>query len=366
VVHVVDQLSLPAIEIKGIGDKSAGDLAGAGIYTVGDLLRVTILQVHDAVSAHASVRDARSWCQMAGFMQVNDMSAEWAEALQRAGLAGVPDLRYRQLPHLREIFVTARSEGRLTVEPTDAQLFEIVKDSMVIANTGALNGTVMQEEGAPIPDAAVQIGKQNAVADARGRFRVMRIPLWARSTAFISHPEYRSGRFPLNRVQPSTATNVQSFQLRVLPQGVPAEPEVLMEVRGDRLPPVGDSQISSREVQRADLLERDILTVVERSADGERVKLVSKLLICEDGRFLVPFCWFPVSDVATSEPGSCFVVRPERLEPISITPLRLGRWIGMLRALRQVGPRPTDPEQLDPWLSDVSDSLRALGMGRRF
>lgn len=362
---MADQLSLSTIEIVGIGERAAGDLVKAGIHTVGDLLRVTVRQVHDAVRAHASPQEARAWCQMAAFLQINGMTPAWARALQGAGLAGVSDLQYRGLPDLREIFATA-DEGPASPAPTDAQLFEIVKDATVIANTGAVNGTVVGEGGLPIPEATVQLGKTRTATDARGRFRVMRIALWTRSTAFISHPEYRSGLFPLERVEPSVSVHARAFELHPRPRGVPAEPEVLMEVRGDRLPPVGDAPVSAREVGRADLLERDILTVVERSADGGRVKLVSKLLIWEDGRFRVPYCWFEVADVPTPEPGRCFVVRADGLEPITVTPARLARWVGMLRAMREAGPRPADPGQLDGWLSGLAAAMPTLRVEGRF
>lgn len=359
---MANQLTMPSSEIEGIGETFAAHLRGAGIYTIGDLLRATPQSIHGLISAHASLPRIRSWCQMAALLQIEGMTPRWAEALQQAGLAGPGDLRYRQFTDIRETFAAAHRERGQPEEPTDEQLFELVRDAMIIANTGALNGSVVDQNGQPVVGATVRLGRETAITDSHGRFRIVRIPLWAHSSVFVSHPEYRPGSFRLSRVLPSVAVHTMAFQLDALPQGVAPESVVLMEVRGDRLPPVGDSQVSTKSVELVDLLEWDLLTVAERSADGERIKLVSKLLVWENGRFWVPYTWVPASELVSSKPGDCYVVRAEGVAPISLDARRVGSWIAMLRAMPELGARPSAPEELDMWVARVVEELGGSGL----
>jgi len=360
---MANQLSLPTTQLDGIGEKFAGYLREADVHTVGDLLRATPGQIYDLVSDHVSLQRVQSWCEMAALLQVEGMTPRWAAALQQAGFAGPGDFRYRRLPAV-QVILTARGNGGVPDEQTDAHLYELVKDAMVIANSGALNGTVVNERNQAVSEATVRVGNETAVTDDRGRFRIVRIPLSAQSTLFVNHPRHQSAWFPLARVLPSVAVYALSFQVMALPQGVPPEPMVLMEVRGDRLPPVGGAQIATRLVERDDLLEWDILTTVVRSADDDRVRLVSKLLVWEDGRFWLPYAWFPASEVPDPEPGACYVVRGQRVEAIRMNPARLTRWIGMLRVRREVGPRPSEPAQIEEWVAAVGNAIGSNELGR--
>jgi hypothetical protein len=49
----------------------------------------------------------------------------------------------------------------------------------------------------------VRIGREHERSDARGRFRIVGIPLWANSTLAISHERYRPATFRLREVDPS-------------------------------------------------------------------------------------------------------------------------------------------------------------------
>jgi Domain of unknown function (DUF4332) len=358
-----NQLSLPTTQLDGIGERYAGYLRGAGVHTVGDLLRVTPGQVHESVSDHVSLQRAQSWCAMAALLQVQSMTPRWAAALQQAGFAGPGDFRYRRLPDVQEILSSSR-DPVVPDEETNERLYELVKDAMIIANSGALSGTIVDEEDEVVSHATVRVGNEEAVTDDRGRFRIIRIPLSAQSTLFVNHPRYHSAWFQLARVLPSVAVYTLSFQVIALPGGTVPDPTVLMEVRGDRLPPVGGSRIATRLVDIDDLLQWDILTVVDRSADNDRVRLVSKLLVWEDGRFWLPYAWFPASEVPASEPGACYVVRGQRIEPIQMNPARLTRWIGMLRVRKEAGTRPSEPAQIEEWVATVGNAIGSNELGR--
>ena len=73
----------------------------------------------------------------------------------RAELApfAAADLRWKDLPELREIFVAARDEGRIPDVPSDAALCEMLKEGAIIAFTGALSGTIAAEDGQSVAEA---------------------------------------------------------------------------------------------------------------------------------------------------------------------------------------------------------------------
>lgn len=268
-----DQLGLPTTAIEGIGSRTAADLEALGIHTIGDLLRVEPPRLHNALPSGSSRNEVAAWCHMAALLQIREMTPQWAEALQRIGITGVRDLRGRDLPELAEVFESARTDGIISDVPSPQAISEILRDAAVIEVSGTVNGTILSNDE-PVAGATIRVGKEEATTDARGRFRIIRIPPLATSTLAIAHPDYRPARFRLRQVQPSTFSGSRTFRVRPLPSGQPRPPRVLMEARGDELPPLGGAQISLREVESGALIERDIFVFSEVSADEERVKLV--------------------------------------------------------------------------------------------
>jgi hypothetical protein len=336
---MVDQLSLPTDTIEGIGPRIAAMLQAADIHTVADLLRVGPADVHSAVARQTSFEVARSWCHMAALLQIAHVTPQRAEVLVRAGVVGSGDLGYRSLEQLRSMFLDGQSS------PSDSQLFEMVKDAMVISNRGCVSGTVLDPDGQPLSGAMVAVGSQQAATDARGRFRVIRVAWWAETSLLVRHVNYPFAQFAISRILREGTPYERTFQLAEA-----SPPTEFMEVRGERLPLMGDARPVPRHVDRTDFLRRDILTVVERSADGERVKLVSKLLVWADGRLEARYAWFPAAELSSVRLGDCYVVGPDRLRPIVMNARRLRTWIGFLRARREAGPRPGDVNDLGQWL----------------
>jgi hypothetical protein len=355
-----DQLTLSTESIEGIGPATAASLKRGDIHTVGDLLRINSVRIDEVAGAKVSLERVRSWCEMAALLQVEGITPQWAEALNHADIRSVADLADEGLPSLRKHFRAAKKAGRIPEVPKDAEICEMLKDAAVISLTGALSATILGDGDRPVAEAAIRIGRQTRVTDARGRFRVTRIPLWTNPTMVVTHPEHRPGRFRLGRLNPSHVVNQQTFRVRPAPAGRPSPSTVRMEVRGEVLPPLGDGPIRARSVEREELIDGDVLAVVEFSADRKRAKLVSKLLVYEDGVFRFPYAWFPVSELEPgAKPGDCYLLRRGELRATPMSPVRLSTWRAMLRAKRTMG-RP-EGRTADQWVEDAVEALARAG-----
>jgi hypothetical protein len=360
----VDQLTLSTESIEGIGPTTAARLKRGGIHTVADLLRMSSVRIHELAGANVSLDRVRSWCEMASFLQVEVITPQWAEALNDAEIRSVSDLAEEGLPSLRKHFRAAKKAGRIREVPKDAEICEMLKDAAVISCTGALSAEILGDGDRPVGEAAIRVGRQTRVTDARGRFRVTRIPLWTNPTLVVTHPEHRPGRFRIGRLNPSHVVYQQTFRVRPAPAGRPSPSIVRMEVRGEVLPPLGDGPIRARSVEREELLDGDVLALVEFSADRKRAKLVSKLLVYEDGVFRFPFSWFPVSELESgAKPGDCYFLRQGELRATPMSPVGLNTWRAMLRAKRTIGR--SAGRTADQWVEDAIKALARAGRHRR-
>jgi Domain of unknown function (DUF4332)/Carboxypeptidase regulatory-like domain len=348
----LSQLSRPVVALEGIGKKLAGELEPLDIVTIGDLLRVEPGRIHAALNTRRSLDQVRSWLQMARFMQIRAMTPQWAEALSRSRVYTPRDLFARDLPALQKLFAKAKADGMISDVPSAATIGDMMKEAAEIEFTGAVNGTVLDQAGAPVEGADVRIGREHERSDARGRFRIVGIPLWANSTLAISHEKYRPATFRLREVDPSfSLRSRKAFIVRRLLAGEAAPKRVLMEVNGDVLPPIGDARVGQREVERDALEDGDIFAVTEFSPDRKRCKLSSKLLAYEDGEFWVRYVWMPVSDLNPgAKSGDTFVLRHGAFEPIAMSPVKLRGWPAILSAKRQIGPPPATADETEAWL----------------
>jgi hypothetical protein len=358
------QLSLPVAAIEGIGPRISEQLGDLGIVTVGDLLRVEPGGLSHALPRR-SLNEVRSWYHVAAFLQIRAMTPQWAEALFRSGVYTLRDLFSRDLPGLRSLFTKARDDDTVPDVPDDGTVADMMKEAAEIEFTGAVNGTILDQAGQPVPGATVRVGREHEVSDERGRFRIVGIPFAVKSTLAISHPEYRPARFRLRRLAPSHFVGSAAFRVRRLGAGVRAPKRVLMEARGDTLPPVGDARIAQREVERDELHDRDIFALTEFSADGQRVKLVSKLLAYEDGDFWLSYVWMAIGDLQRgAKAGDSFVLRRGVFEAIQMNPIKLRGWPAMLRTMREMGPPPDSADDIEAWLEKGAELMQRSGRRR--
>lgn len=359
------ELSRPVAAIEGIGRRLSEQLGDVGVFTVADLLRVEPGRLSQALDSRRSVDVVRSWCRMAAFLQIRVMTPQWAEALYRSSVYTPRDLFARDLPTLKKLFAKARDDGVIPDVPDDRTIAEMMKEAAELAFTGAVNGTIVDETGSPVADASVSVGREHEVTDDRGRFRIAGIPFGVKSTLAITHPECRPTRFRLRRLQPSDFRASATYQARRLAAGQRPPAGVLREARGDALPPLGDARVEQREVNRDELYERDIFALTEFSADRQRGKLVSKLLGYEDGDFWLPYVWVQLDEIKRgAKAGDCFVLRHGTFEPIEMNPIKLRGWPAMLKSMRQLGPPPATPDEIEAWLEKAGELLQRSGRRR--
>jgi hypothetical protein len=348
-----NSLSLPTSAIEGIGKQLSAELRKLEIYTVGDLLRVEPQRLRKALGSRRSLAEVRSWYHMAGFLQIRAMTPQWAEALLRAGLATAADLRTRDLAGLRRLFTKAKRDRIIPDVPKSAEVAEMMRDAAALEFSGALNGTILDQNGNSVSGALVRIGREEAVSDDRGRFRIVRIPFPGRPSVAISHPEYRPAHFRLRRVPPSNFVGSKAFHVRRLPHGAQPTRRVLMEARGETLPPIGGARVSTRETPREELLQRDVFALTELSADKRRGKLVSKLLAYEDGEFWLPYVWIELSELKRgAKSGDTFVLRDGEFEEVGMDAIKLRGWPTMIKTMRRMGPPPATADEVEAWLDE--------------
>ncbi len=359
-------IGAPVSTIEGIGPAIADALAGIGVWTVLDLLRVPARRIHDAVRSMASDQQVRGWKRMAMLLQVHDVSAQWAEALVKHGVETIDELQRKQLDDITAVMRAAKKEGVIAEAPTANQVANMLRDAAVILRTGAFSGRVIDAEGKPVAGAVVGVGYIRGESDDRGRFRVLRIPLGRDVTVRVTHPDHA----PLVLEYPSISSDAGtagSSVLRLQPGSTSnAEPVTLSELDGDLLPL---SYHVARQVLLAPdaLRDGDILVVREVTAGGE-VQLVSKLKSWRDGELLVTTVRVPASRVpAGVQPKQQFRVVGDQLVPNDMSAGRLHREkirLRLRRILRERG-RPTTPEEVSAFMGDVRAVLAGLKLSRR-
>ena len=350
----MNQLELPPSTIKTISKATTTKLRKLGIHTISDLLRVYPERLRKALGSGFTLDQISSWCNTARMLQISVMTPDLANALILGKIYTVDGIHNKNLTELRKVFVKARDDGIITDVPNDLSIATIMKESAVLDFTGALNGTIKDEKEQPIANAHVHVGNEHEITDERGRFRIIRIPFGVNSTLVVVHPKYCRAWFPLKKVNRSTFVGGEVFKLKRLKKGRQPSNGVLMEARGDILPPLGSSHVNLRESQRQKLLDHDIFVLAEFSADKNRVKLVSKLLVYEDGAFWLPYVWIPISDLGTdADIGNCYMLRGTSFRKITLNPIKLRGWPMMIRTIRYMGKPPVGVEKQEKWLENT-------------
>lgn len=333
-------LLAPVTMIEGIGPAVAQRLAAIDVHTVADLLRATPADLHQAARDVASLEQADRWRRMAAFLQVEGMSAQWAEALAAAGFDSLEALHGAGRERLRQAFDAALAAGRAPDAPSDAALAELRIDLAALVHTGALNVTVRDERDAPLPGASVRAGTRRAITDARGRARLLRLPLGRRLRLVVENIGFATA------VRDVPHLLLDEFHLgaeivTLLPAPAAAPRLRLSEYEGDVLP-ARSAHAMTTEARPADALrDRDVLILRRFYDDGTSAQLTSKFLDYRDGEFIavsfrVPRALLP-GDAA---PRQHFLVRGGRLERIAMNATRLDLYQAMRRARAAIAGHP--------------------------
>src|SRR5205823_1927953 len=124
---------------------------------------------------------------------------------------------------------------------------------------------------------------QRAEADARGRFRLRRLPLGRPLLVHLQHDQYVSRTLEAE-VGPPGVVRGEQFRLSRKRASTPPE-RVLSELNGDELPALSGAPIRQRVHDHAPS-EQDLLRIIELLDSGD-VRVVSRLFDYDAGVFTV-------------------------------------------------------------------------------
>ena len=339
----------PLSYIEGIGGRVEARLQELNLFFVFDLIRASAEQIHSALKDTHSVEQVRRWRAMALLLQVDAVDGQAAEALVRADVSSIEKLKDATRAELQQLFADAEQQGMIPTVPSDDDLVAMLLDATRIHFTGGLNATVRDTDGRPVAGARVRIGLVRVTTDVRGRFRVLRVPLGARQRLVIEHDEFRAHTV---ENPPLTANNdlirTEIYTVERVPAGAGAPRERLSEYDGDVLPPMSEIGMTSRQLTRADVRDRDLLVLHELAANGRDAQLVSKYRDYEGGRYLALKYRVPVADLpAGAAPRDAFLYRGGTFVPIKLTPSKLRTFRALRRAHKAFAGRPAPSTEME-------------------
>ena len=350
-----DTTLLAVTELEGIGPATATELEAIAVHKVADLFRASEQAIHAATSA--SLETARRWRAMARFIEIEGVDNQLAEALADGGLGSVEQVRFRTAAELGAMFTAAKDAGKIPDVPETEAVYAILLDATILDLTGALNGTVRDEEGSPIEGVTVRIGGGEWSTDVRGRFRATRITLGPANQLVLEKEGFETLVFVNPPIVTDDATiAVEVFVLEPAPEVVedddtPTEyADELCEYDGDLLPPLAPNAMTTRAMGDAPLRDGDVLVVHKEYAGGDDVQLSSKYLRYESGRFFVLNWRVPKSDLPSGTGLKDTVLhRAGDLRKIDGNPHRLLHLAAMRRVRNRMAgsPKPTTPMEID-------------------
>ncbi len=344
--------------IEGIGAARAEALAAIHVFNVFDLLRCTVSQLYEPVKTSVSEDQVRSWQNMAGFLQVEQVTRQWAEALDSGGIESINELSTKKLDELHVIFTKAHDENLIPEVPTPNQMTEMIKDATIICRSGALTLTVTDRDGNPVVGAEARIGVNKEQTDARGRVRLVRVPLGTGLPLVVEHGEY--GLLIIE--DPPIVSDHQSIGVEFLtmPQRGTADDASsirLSEYDGDTIPLGGN--IPTRQVTLAhDMLrEGDLLTVFSLYKSTPDAKLTSMLREYSRGEITIFQYRIPLSafDVPP-QVGDTFTYRSGTFFPRKRTVDRINRYRKRRKLAKVFADRPV-PSTMTEKLRDIEERI---------
>jgi hypothetical protein len=308
------------------GRRVARRLARLGIHTPADLLRADRTRVSAATNGALSVETLTAAASLASLLEVEGMTLAWAKALLAAGINSARTLSQQSFDKVAALRRSAAGRGGAAVEPAVAASW--LRDAAVLANTGALNGTVVDARGRAVRGARVRCFGNDVLSDARGRFRILRLPLWYGVGVLVEKDGFAPVTEKTSGLAPPDVVAGRRFALRR--RRVRARE--LSELKGDTLPAgIGTStRIHTEQVDR--IPAREIVTLVEFTKRG-RARLASCFRSYTDGELRrIVYSVDRSALPADAAPGQYF-----RVEGGALRPLRMPtRALSVIRALRRL------------------------------
>ena len=348
----------PVTVIEGIGQARAEAIARIHVFNVFDLLRATINQLHDAIRTSSSEDQVRSWQNMSSLLQVDQITPQWAEALDSGGVDSIDELSTKKLDVLQEIFSKAHDEHLIPNVPEAGQITEMVMDATIIRLLGVLTLTIRDGDGNPVVGAKAKIGVISAQTDSHGRVRLVRIPLDAGLPLVVEHEDHGL----LLVEDPPIISDHHSIGVTLLKMPKRGAPEDassirLSEYEGDTLLLGGN--IPSREVTLSSdrLRERDLLSVCSLYKSEPDAKLVSMLKSKEKGEIIVNHYRVPLSDFdSPPQVGDMYIYRGGKFIPRKRTVDRINRYKLRIRMAKEFSGRPA-PSTVSEKIHDMEERI---------
>jgi hypothetical protein len=336
--------AVPVIDLSGVGPALSARLNELGLFTTDDLLRTERGRLAALVDG-ASIPQIRRWQAISGLLQIDGITVPLAEAIYAQGIETLDELGLRSLSTLRDALETVHAAGAVASVPSDDELVTWMKDATVLRLSGTLNGTVTGAKDKPLAGVAVSCMAKHAETDARGRFRLTRLPLGRALAVHLEHPDYNAKTFETRQIAPAGVLVGARFRLTKRKANAPA-PRPLSELQGDVLPALSGAPIGLR-VQTDPPSQRDVLRLVERMANGD-ARLVSRLLDYAAGVFTVREYRFK----AASVPSGAKVRDHLRFvngewQVAAVTSHQLDHYRHYLRDLKLRPPLPPNPTAAD-------------------
>lgn len=352
--------NIPVRNIEGIGPAIEARLHTAGIYTVFDLIRASAAQIHLSVSDRVSLQQVQGWRTMAVFMQIEEMTNQWAEALVKGGVSSIEELVQKKQVELSDILSNAASSGLIPEAPAEALLYEMRIDAMQLHHTGSLDGTIRDQHGRPLADVVIKIGGRKVNSDERGRFRVNRIRLGTYQRLVMKHADYATllvENPPLSHNENHIGVSVFTMSTR---DNASTSTSRLSEYDGDILPELTDFSMSSEQRPYLELRERDILIIHRFYANGKEVQLTSKFLEYEEGTYYAISYRVPLADLPPAPAvKDAYIYKQGVFEPIHLNANRL-KYLKDLRRIRKARrgkPRPQTLMEFDRSIADIAGQM---------
>ena len=354
----------PVSAIEGVGPAAEQLLQARGVYTVYDLLRAQSTALHGAVATLASLQEVKAWRQMAVLLEVAAVTPQWAEALVKAGVTALAELRRLDLYELNTQFTTARDQGVIPSIPSTEDMVAMLTDASLLDYAGAITGTVKDHDGNPVINATVYSGARQVTTDGLGRFRLLRLMLGSQYMLRMEKPGLHTTTAYL---APLPTAIVEVIQL-VMPPEIATRPRPsglssgrLSELDGDILPQMQGQSITSDQVPVTSLRTGDLLLLTELYANRRDAKLVSKLLEYDGSRFVVHWSWLPKADLpGSADVGDCFLRTSSGFRKIKMNPRKLNEY-KKLQRMKRLGPSHPPAASLEENYHQAAETYARMG-----
>ena len=271
-------------EIEGIGPAYSEMLSSVDIYDTIDLLYHTALQIYDWFQSSISQDQATTWRAMANLLQIQAITPQYAEALVKSEIQTMEDLQALSLSDATQIFEDARNNSLIPDIPTADQICLMIKEATTIENTGLLNGTIVNDDGLPLSNVTLAVGNLKAETNARGRFRLLEIPLGRPVRLMLEHEDLgvRILDNPILSLDNEVVSNTTiSFNQD-------SEPLTDMdEYLGEILPIHNEITFTTQHQDADQLRDLDLLFVQDFYENGQDVKLASRNRAYINGKIVI-------------------------------------------------------------------------------